>query len=174
MILWTCTFCSLFHFSQWHLQIKGFFNLRWVCCVVVLEMDLTWLSAILVGAGYLALGYFIGSKYPPRFLFSRKLTKHPNDNNTNKNNNTKSKTKEPLEIEQLADILDDFKMVIIKFPFFIFFILPTHKPNLNGLLKKLFFFPLLFCWLCSLFFLQVLVVRNDLKMGKGKIAAQCR
>lgn len=45
------------------------------------------------------------------------------------NENKKNKAKEPLEIEKLADILDDFKMV--------------------------------------------LVVRNDLKMGKGKIAAQC-
>ncbi|KAL1324459.1 hypothetical protein HN51_034633 [Arachis hypogaea] len=88
-------------------------------------MELTWLSAIIVGAGYLALGYFIGSKYPPRFLFSSKLS----IDNTNRNSNTKSKPKESLEIEQLANILDDFKMV--------------------------------------------LVVRNDLKMGKGKIAAQC-
>ena len=33
-----------------------------------------------MGAGYLALGYFIGSQYPPRFLFSHKLsTKHKED-----------------------------------------------------------------------------------------------
>ncbi|ESW03596.1 hypothetical protein PHAVU_011G027100 [Phaseolus vulgaris] len=97
-------------------------------------MELTWLSAILVGAGYLALGYFIGSQYPPTFLFSRKLLAKRNDatllNDTdNKKRNSKSKLKDPLQIEQLADILDDFKMI--------------------------------------------LVVRNDLKMGKGKIAAQC-
>ncbi|XP_020202870.1 peptidyl-tRNA hydrolase 2, mitochondrial [Cajanus cajan] len=98
-------------------------------------MELTWLSAILVGAGYLAFGYFIGSQYPPRFLFSHKLlTKHKDDdsllNDTdNKKRNSKSKLKDPLEIEKLANILDDFKMI--------------------------------------------LVVRNDLKMGKGKIAAQC-
>lgn len=98
-------------------------------------MELTWLSAILVGAGYLALGYFIGSQYPPRFLFSHKLlTKQKDDsllsdNNDNKKRNSKFKLKDPLEIEQLAAILDDFKMI--------------------------------------------LVVRNDLKMGKGKIAAQC-
>ncbi|XP_027353956.1 peptidyl-tRNA hydrolase 2, mitochondrial [Abrus precatorius] len=97
-------------------------------------MELTWLSAILVGAGYLAFGYFIGSQYPPRFLFSHRLLTKPkdhsllNDNDTKKKN-SKSKHKDPLEIEQLADILDDFKMI--------------------------------------------LVVRNDLKMGKGKIAAQC-
>ncbi|OIV99595.1 hypothetical protein TanjilG_17405 [Lupinus angustifolius] len=91
-------------------------------------MELTWLSFILVGAGYLAFGYFIGSHYPSRFLISS-LRSHPKDNNFNKKNNGKSKFKDPLPIEQLAEILDDFKMI--------------------------------------------LVVRNDLKMGKGKIAAQC-
>jgi len=84
-------------------------------------MELTWLSAILVGAGYLALGYFIGSQYPPTFLFSRKLLAKHNDaallNDThNKKRNSKSKLKDPLQIEQLADILDDFKMVL-KIPF---------------------------------------------------------
>lgn len=79
-------------------------------------MELTWLSAILVGAGYLALGYFIGSQYPPRFLFSLRFPKDTSLVNANKNKkNTNSKLKEPLEIEQLADILDDFKMVFIKF-----------------------------------------------------------
>ncbi|KAL5129793.1 Peptidyl-tRNA hydrolase 2, mitochondrial [Glycine soja] len=97
-------------------------------------MELSWLSAILVGAGYLALGYFIGSQYPPRFLFSHKLSTKQKDasllnDSDNKKRNTKSKLEDPLEIEQLAEILDDFKMI--------------------------------------------LVVRNDLKMGKGKIAAQC-
>ncbi|KAE9620275.1 hypothetical protein Lal_00019847 [Lupinus albus] len=92
-------------------------------------MELTWLSLVLVGAGYLAFGYFIGSHYPSRFLLSS-LRSLPKDNKfNNKNNNTKSKLKDPLPIEQLAQILDDFKMI--------------------------------------------LVVRNDLKMGKGKIAAQC-
>ncbi|KAL2329162.1 hypothetical protein Fmac_022589 [Flemingia macrophylla] len=99
-------------------------------------MEVAWLSAILVGAGYLALGYFIGSQYPPRFLFSHKLlSRHKKDDSSllnvsdSKKRNSKSKLKDPLEIEKLADILDDFKMI--------------------------------------------LVVRNDLKMGKGKIAAQC-
>ena len=79
-------------------------------------MDLTWLSAILVGAGYLALGYFIGSQYPPRFLFSHKLsTKHKEDasllnDNDNKKRNTKSKLEDPLEIE----ILVDFNIVLLK------------------------------------------------------------
>lgn len=88
-------------------------------------MALTWLSAIIVGAGCLALGYYIGVRYPARFLVSNAVTKATVSNNAKK----KNRSLEPLEIEKLADILEDFKMV--------------------------------------------LVVRNDLKMGKGKIAAQC-
>ncbi|XP_011007177.1 PREDICTED: peptidyl-tRNA hydrolase 2, mitochondrial-like isoform X2 [Populus euphratica] len=95
-------------------------------------MDLSWLSAILVGACCLALGYCIGTRRP--FCFFLRLTPkvvrdtdtNPSSHHGNKNINSK----EPLETDKLADILDDFKMV--------------------------------------------LVVRNDLKMGKGKIAAQCR
>uniref|UniRef100_A0A6M2ENV1 peptidyl-tRNA hydrolase n=1 Tax=Populus davidiana TaxID=266767 RepID=A0A6M2ENV1_9ROSI len=94
-------------------------------------MDLNWLSAILVGAGCLALGYCIGTRCPS-FIFLRLTPKVLKDTKTNPNShhgNKKIKSKEPFEIDKLADILDDFKMV--------------------------------------------LVVRNDLKMGKGKIAAQC-
>ncbi|KAF7836565.1 peptidyl-tRNA hydrolase 2, mitochondrial-like [Senna tora] len=91
-------------------------------------MDLAWLNAILVGAGCLAFGYFFGSKYPLRFLIATRLAKMSSAVDA-KDNKKKKNLKEPLEIESLADILDDFKMV--------------------------------------------LVVRNDLKMGKGKIAAQC-
>ncbi|KAM7499877.1 hypothetical protein LguiA_024291 [Lonicera macranthoides] len=84
--------------------------------------------AIVVGAaaaagGCLALGYFIGSKSSspsPSALLSFLSPKLKPNNN---------RLKPPLQIENLADILEDFKMV--------------------------------------------LVVRNDLKMGKGKIAAQC-
>lgn len=98
-------------------------------------MEMSWLSAILVGAGYLALGYFIGSR--KNFIFSQKFSFSKdkdasllNDDKKNKQKkNTKPKIKDQLEVEQLADILEDFKMI--------------------------------------------LVVRNDLKMGKGKIAAQC-
>ncbi|KAL9382142.1 hypothetical protein Peur_025177 [Populus x canadensis] len=93
-------------------------------------MDLNWLSAILVGAGCLALGYCIGTRCP--FIFLRLTPKVVKDTKTNPSShhgNKKNKSKEPFEIDKLADILDDFKMV--------------------------------------------LVVRNDLKMGKGKIAAQC-
>ncbi|KAK9271608.1 hypothetical protein L1049_001970 [Liquidambar formosana] len=89
-------------------------------------MDLTWLSAILVGAGCLALGYFIGIRYPARIFVSATTAK---GTAVVLDGKKKNKPKEPLDIEKLADILEDFKMV--------------------------------------------LVVRNDLKMGKGKIAAQC-
>lgn len=99
-------------------------------------MEVSWLSAILVGAGYLAFGYFIGSRYPPRFLrfsFSKyKDSSLLNDNNNNNNSSskqkksTKSKLKEPLEVEKLADILDDFKMVIpLNVIFFFFYNPPT-------------------------------------------------
>ncbi|GAB4826421.1 hypothetical protein Ancab_009286 [Ancistrocladus abbreviatus] len=86
-------------------------------------MDLAWLSALLVGAGCLALGYYIGAHCRACFLMSS-MTKE-----TAVVGNKKNQNQQVLEIERLADILEDFKMV--------------------------------------------LVVRNDLKMGKGKIAAQC-
>lgn len=70
-------------------------------------MDLTWLSAIVVGAGCLVLGYYIGSKYPPRIFIKAKLAK----SNESSRSGKKDKPKEPLEVESLADILDDFKMV---------------------------------------------------------------
>lgn len=89
-------------------------------------MDMTWLSAILVGAGCLALGYLMGARYPARVFLSARVAK---DLPVVVNGNKKNRAKQPLEIERLAEILEDFKMV--------------------------------------------LVVRNDLKMGKGKIAAQC-
>ncbi|CAN8300224.1 unnamed protein product [Cochlearia groenlandica] len=75
-------------------------------------MDLTWLSALIVGA---ALGFCIGTRRSKPVV--------------DIDGAIETKSKSPLEIEKLADILDDFKMV--------------------------------------------LVVRTDLKMGKGKIAAQC-
>ncbi|XAR52085.1 Aminoacyl-tRNA hydrolase [Bertholletia excelsa] len=87
-------------------------------------MDMSWLSALLVGAGCFALGYLISARFPARIFFATRVSK-----DTFSDGKKKSRPKEPLEIEKLADILEDFKMV--------------------------------------------LVVRNDLKMGKGKIAAQC-
>lgn len=74
-------------------------------------MDLSWLSAILVGAGCLAIGYCIGSLRPSFiFLTTKKDLKDADVK--------KSKAKEPLEIEKLADILDDFKMVTSLFSLF--------------------------------------------------------
>lgn len=70
-------------------------------------MDLTWLSTILFGAGCLALGYCLGKRRPAFFFVSARGAKTAAVANENK----KIKAKEPLEIEKLADILDDFKMV---------------------------------------------------------------
>nr|DAD46395.1 TPA_asm: hypothetical protein HUJ06_016332 [Nelumbo nucifera] len=83
-------------------------------------MDLSWLSAFLVGAGCLALGYLTGTRHRAHSIV---VKQNPAAFAVDRN-------KGPLDIEKLADIVEDFKMV--------------------------------------------LVVRNDLKMGKGKIAAQCR
>ncbi|KAF7132661.1 hypothetical protein RHSIM_Rhsim09G0213200 [Rhododendron simsii] len=88
-------------------------------------IDMTWFSVLLVGAGCFALGYLLSARYPACKFVSTIVAKETSAVDGNK----KSRLKEPLEIEKLADILEDFKMV--------------------------------------------LVVRNDLKMGKGKIAAQC-
>ena len=74
-------------------------------------MDLAWLSAVLVGAGCIALGYLIGSRFPRRVLIRARLAKESSVLNEKKG----GKTKEPLEIEKLADILEDFKMVIFFF-----------------------------------------------------------
>lgn len=86
---------------------------------------MTWINALLVGASCFALGYLMSARYLARNFVSTRVAKETSVVDVNK----KNRFKEPLEIEKLADILEDFKMV--------------------------------------------LVVRNDLKMGKGKIAAQC-
>lgn len=70
-------------------------------------MDITWLSAILVGAGCLALGYCIGECRPAFIFFRARMAKESSVGNASK----KNKPKEPLEIEKLAAIMDDFKMV---------------------------------------------------------------
>lgn len=127
------------------------------------DMDLGWLSALLVGAGCLAIGYFMGTSYPYRIFVSPTSVKHGNGNgngNCNSpfdNNKQKKKTKEPLDIDMLADVLHDFKMVLFLLPSPIYFSFYNNC--------KLIFI---------IFAFQILVVRNDLKMGKGKIAAQCR
>ncbi|KAJ4813809.1 Peptidyl-tRNA hydrolase [Rhynchospora pubera] len=103
-------------------------------------------SSVVVGAGFFALGYLLARRHnaaaddddDDTFNFWRRLRllffwSHKSEEEGGSiKNQKKKKTKKPLqlhEIENLAEIIEDFKMV--------------------------------------------LVVRNDLKMGKGKIAAQC-
>lgn len=119
-------------------------------------MDLTWLSAIVVGAGCLALGYLIGRHRSARFFASVAAAK---DSAVVAYANEKHKMQQLDDIEKLADILEDFKMVIL-FSGFLSCYLSDFREKTDT-----------FSFLLSL---QVLVVRNDLKMGKGKIAAQCR
>ncbi|KAF9661366.1 hypothetical protein SADUNF_Sadunf19G0061300 [Salix dunnii] len=76
-------------------------------------MDLNWLSAMLVGAGCLTLGYCFGTRRPS-FIFVRltpKVVKYTKTNPSSHHGNKKNKSKEPFEIDKLADILDDFKML---------------------------------------------------------------
>ncbi|KAJ1700271.1 hypothetical protein LUZ63_000050 [Rhynchospora breviuscula] len=115
-------------------------------------------SSVVVGAGFFALGYLLARRHSLKFSprddddddklkstsFWRRLRllffwSHKSEEEEGRGlvkNQKKKKMKKPLqlqlqlhEIENLAEIIEDFKMV--------------------------------------------LVVRNDLKMGKGKIAAQC-
>lgn len=71
-------------------------------------MDLTWLSAIIVGAGCLALGYYFGAYHPSRILIPARASKGSSAATESKMN----KPKDPLEIDKLAEILEDFKMVL--------------------------------------------------------------
>ncbi|KAL6509184.1 hypothetical protein OROGR_022494 [Orobanche gracilis] len=84
---------------------------------------MTWFSALLIGAFFYGIGCLIGARHSSRGAVH--FTK--DDGIANDKRNIRSR--QPLEIEKLADTNEGFKMV--------------------------------------------LVVRNDLKMGKGKIAAQC-
>ncbi|CAA0813108.1 Peptidyl-tRNA hydrolase II (PTH2) family protein [Striga hermonthica] len=107
---------------------KGFAELFISMQGAALELDMVgmaWFSALLIGAGCFAIGLLFGSRRSSRSsaLFP---TNAEIDGDSRKKN---ARSKQPLEVEKLADIIEDFKMV--------------------------------------------LVVRNDLKMGKGKIAAQC-
>lgn len=70
-------------------------------------VDVTWLSAILVGAGCLALGFFIGARKPDLKFLLKKTVKTAAIVDGNK----KVRGKPPLEIEKLAEIIEDFKMV---------------------------------------------------------------
>lgn len=88
--------------------------------------EMAWLGAFLIGATCFALGCLIGVRRPSRAAFRLSKDSEIADEGRKKSNRG---GKQPFEVEKLAEIIEDFKMV--------------------------------------------LVVRNDLKMGKGKIAAQC-
>lgn len=83
------------------------------------SMGLTCLEILAVGAGCLGLGYILGRRFRVPLPSNAAVNALPPYDGKS----------EILEIEKIAEVMDDFKMV--------------------------------------------LVVRNDLKMGKGKIAAQC-
>lgn len=76
-------------------------------------MEFSWLSAIIVGAGCLALGFLVGASFR-----TPKVTALVSSANKKKK---KDNPKEPLEIENLADILDDFKMVLFPCLFLSFY-----------------------------------------------------
>lgn len=88
--------------------------------------DMAWLGAFFLGASCLAIAYLFGAWHSAHLFLSRRAS---GEAGIVADLNKKKASKQSLEIENLAEILEDFKMV--------------------------------------------LVVRNDLKMGKGKIAAQC-
>lgn len=69
---------------------------------------MTWLSAFLLGAGCIALGYLIGARNSARLFLSSRVAK---DTDVTPNGKKKNQIKQALEIEKLADILEDFKMV---------------------------------------------------------------
>lgn len=78
-------------------------------------MDVSWLNALLVGAGCLALGYLIATRRLGRrtpFSCSSALDDGTSDGGENMKKK-KNREKEPLEIEMLAEILEDFKMVCV-------------------------------------------------------------
>lgn len=77
-------------------------------------IDMTWLSAIFVGAGCLALGYIIGVRHPGHVLFMARTSK---DTAVVVDGNKTTRAKQPLEVEKLAEILEDFKMVLHSIPF---------------------------------------------------------
>jgi Peptidyl-tRNA hydrolase PTH2 len=151
-------------------------------------MSATAISAsLLIGAGFFALGYLLArhkfSSSPSPSLWSRllfwshksatpdKKVGRERDSTAIAGRNRKEK-KPLLEIENLAEIIEDFKMVSIltikSTPFSFSALLLFSQINSHPILSS----PLLS--FCLLYAIQVLVVRNDLKMGKGKIAAQCR
>lgn len=71
-------------------------------------IDMAWLSAIILGAGCLALGYIIGVRHSSRTSLSNKAS---GGTETLVDGKKKKGVKPPLEVERLAEILEDFKMV---------------------------------------------------------------
>lgn len=81
-------------------------------------IEMTWLSALLIGAGCFALGCLIGARRSSRAAFIASKDAEINDGGRKKVN----RGKPPLEVEKLAEIIDDFKMVLFKFLFFCMFV----------------------------------------------------
>lgn len=71
-------------------------------------IDMTWLSAMLLGAGCLALGYIIGMRHSSRTFLSNRAS---GDTETLIDGKKRKGAKQPFEVERLAEILEDFKMV---------------------------------------------------------------
>ena len=123
-------------------------------------MDLNWLSAMLVGAGCLTLGYCFGTRRPS-FIFVRltpKVVKCTKTNPSSHHGNKKNKSKEPFEIDKLADILDDFKMVM---PFFSIWKIKY--------VLLLFLYMILFFNLFILFWCRFWLSETILRWEKGKL-----
>lgn len=71
-------------------------------------IEMTWLSAFLIGAGCLALGCLIGARHSSRAALRLSKDAEIKDEGRKKIN----RGKQPLEVEKLAEIIEDFKMVL--------------------------------------------------------------
>lgn len=75
-------------------------------------IDMTWISAFLIGASCLALGYIIGTRHSSRPLNLSKIVDSDGEGKKKKKKKvTTSRSKPPLDVEKLAEIFEDFKMV---------------------------------------------------------------
>lgn len=70
-------------------------------------IEMTWLSAFLIGAGCFALGCLIGLRRSSRAARRSSKGAEVNEEGRKKVN----RGKPLLEVEKLAEIIDDFKMV---------------------------------------------------------------
>lgn len=70
-------------------------------------IEMTWISAFLIGAGCFALGCLIGARRLPRGA-----SHSSKDAETTDAGRKNIRGKQPLEVEKLADIIEDFKMVL--------------------------------------------------------------